>query len=274
MKLIAITLGALATFVAAQDVPSLPECGQFCANDMLTGQAPGLGCSANDMTCICQNRNFIYGLRDCSAATCGPEDARRIVDFGIALCRDNGVEITTGSGGEITTPTGTDGGEDATATPSGSLSTIFTTISSGDSVITTPIATTIIGGGSDETTGTDESTDASETTGTEDASETPGATTTDASGLISTVTSEDTTFVTTLTTDDSETIVSTITSEDTTLVTTITTSTEEETTTETTTETDGSDGSETTTDEGGAAMPQRTMAPAGILAAGLAVLLF
>lgn len=54
---------------------------------MLNGQAPGLGCTANDISCVCQNRNFIYGLRDCSAATCGSEDARRIVEFGISICR-------------------------------------------------------------------------------------------------------------------------------------------------------------------------------------------
>jgi hypothetical protein len=203
-------LGALATFAAAQDISTLPECGQFCAEDMVTGQASGLGCSANDLQCLCQNINFIYGLRDCSAATCSPEDAQRIVEYGIAVCRDAGVVVTTGMGDM----------------PTATASTILTTISSGDSAIsTTPVATTTISDDDEEATSTD-----------------------GGSEVVSTMTSEDTT------------VVSTMTSDGTTVVTTISTVTDEA----------GATGTETSTEEEGAA---RTMAPVGVLAAGLAVLL-
>lgn len=54
---------------------------------MLNVEAPNLGCAVNDLACLCQNKDFTYGLRDCSAATCGSEEARQIVEFGIQLCR-------------------------------------------------------------------------------------------------------------------------------------------------------------------------------------------
>lgn len=51
-------------------------------------------CSANDVGCLCQSEKFIMGLRDCATATCGDQDAQRVVQAGIALCRNAGVEIT------------------------------------------------------------------------------------------------------------------------------------------------------------------------------------
>jgi hypothetical protein len=255
MKSFAIALGALATVVAAQEISGLPECGRFCATDMLNGQAAGIGCESNDLQCLCQSADFMYGLRDCSAATCGPDDARKIIEYGVQICRDAGVEITAGPTGNPSATATSDGGNDSTDTTEGTdgagglVSTILTTVSSdGEAVTTTPVATTTIGSGA--TTATE--------SGSNTPSETPGSSDTSGTGgLVSTITTDGTTLVTTLSTvtssgDGSE------------------------------TETESGDGGESTNTEGGssettesdgAAMPQRTMAPAGIIAAGLAALL-
>jgi hypothetical protein len=49
-------------------------------------KAEELGCKQNDLRCLCANKNFLYGLRDCSAAICPAEDARKVVDYGISIC--------------------------------------------------------------------------------------------------------------------------------------------------------------------------------------------
>ena len=54
---------------------------------MTTNKGSELECENNDIECLCQNPNFIYGLRDCSSATCDDEEARRIIDFGVQLCK-------------------------------------------------------------------------------------------------------------------------------------------------------------------------------------------
>jgi hypothetical protein len=66
-------------------------------------KASELGCAPNDFSCLCQNVNFTYGLRDCSAAVCNSEDASRILAYGQALCSGYGIEITTASGSAIVT---------------------------------------------------------------------------------------------------------------------------------------------------------------------------
>jgi hypothetical protein len=49
-------------------------------------KADELGCKQNDLRCLCANKNFLYGLRDCSAAICPAEDARKVVEYGISIC--------------------------------------------------------------------------------------------------------------------------------------------------------------------------------------------
>jgi hypothetical protein len=257
MKSFAITLSALAAMVVAQNTADLPECGQICATNMLSGnKAEELGCAANDLSCLCQDQDFIYGFRDCSAATCGSDDARRIVEFGLSVCRDAGVLITTASDGEPTI-TGTDGGD----------SNALSTISSGGSAISTVTGGSTPSSGSADTTVTETATE----TGTPSASgssssgslsgslsssaaDLSSSITSGASGLISTITSEGSTFVTTFSTapDSSET---------------------GDESTETGDESTATDGAATSTDPDGAAMPQRTLAPAGIIVAGLAAFL-
>ncbi|KAH7177696.1 hypothetical protein DER46DRAFT_589306 [Fusarium sp. MPI-SDFR-AT-0072] len=90
-----------------------------------------LGCDAGDIGCLCTNQNFIYGLRDCSAAICNSEQAAQVLNYGLEICRRAGVQITTGASGEVS----------ATATGSGAVRTVLSTLTSGDSTITSAIST-------------------------------------------------------------------------------------------------------------------------------------
>lgn len=45
-----------------------------------------LGCDTGDIACLCTNKNFIYGLRDCSGAICSESEASQVVKYGIAIC--------------------------------------------------------------------------------------------------------------------------------------------------------------------------------------------
>jgi hypothetical protein len=65
---VAAALAAL-QLVAAQD--PFPACVVECAVDA-RGKFGELGCtSAEDRTCLCQNENFGFGIRDCSVPKCG-----------------------------------------------------------------------------------------------------------------------------------------------------------------------------------------------------------
>ena len=51
-------------------------------------KAKELGCgdSKEVLKCLCANKNFAYGLRDCAAASCsGTPD--KIVAYGLELCK-------------------------------------------------------------------------------------------------------------------------------------------------------------------------------------------
>jgi hypothetical protein len=113
---------------------------QTCANNMLAAdKAEELGCKQNDLKCLCANKNFLYGLRDCSAAICSAEDARKVVEYGISVCACRspsrssygisthsvtaaGVAIQTSSGGGVgsASNTGSASGPIATTPASGS----------------------------------------------------------------------------------------------------------------------------------------------------------
>ncbi|OAA46408.1 CFEM domain containing protein [Metarhizium rileyi] len=146
----ALTLVAAA---AAQDVSALAQCGQTCANNMMAaGKAEELGCKASDLKCLCSNANFLYGLRDCSRAICSDQDANKVVEYGVRVCKDAGVEVTGGNGGNggDASQTGTKSG-DATHTGEGGsgvrVTTIYGTETGTDGkVITTPVATSTISG--------------------------------------------------------------------------------------------------------------------------------
>lgn len=90
-----------------------------------------LGCDAGDVSCLCTNSNFIYGLRDCSAAICNDEQAAAVLSYGLEICRRAGVAITTGASGSVS----------ASATGSGAVRTILSTLTESGSTITSAVST-------------------------------------------------------------------------------------------------------------------------------------
>lgn len=90
-----------------------------------------LGCDAGDVSCLCTNQDFIYGLRDCSAAICNSEQAAAVVAYGLAICRQAGVQITTGSAGSVS----------ASASGTGAVRTVLSTVTQSDSTITSAVST-------------------------------------------------------------------------------------------------------------------------------------
>uniref|UniRef100_A0A8H7NKW8 CFEM domain-containing protein n=1 Tax=Bionectria ochroleuca TaxID=29856 RepID=A0A8H7NKW8_BIOOC len=236
MKSILATIGAFATLALAQDISGLPQCGQICATSMWgAAKAEELGCSANDLVCLCKNKNFLFGIRDCSAATCSSDDARKMVEFGLQACRDVGVQITDG-GNQSGTSAANPSASSDTNQSGASASTIFSTVTTGSGTVVAPVSTTTFGNSASNT------------------AVAPGTN----GGLVSTVTSGESTFVVTLSTDSTAAASETESGSGSSQATDGTTATE---------------GAASSTESGGAAMPQQTLAPAAILGAGLAALL-
>jgi hypothetical protein len=58
----------------------------------MLNKASELGCSGGtsadnaDGVCLCNNVDFSYGIRDCSAAICSPEEKRTAVQYGVDWC--------------------------------------------------------------------------------------------------------------------------------------------------------------------------------------------
>lgn len=53
---------------------------------MMNGKASELGCATKDLACLCANKDFAYGLRDCSSETCGSDKAGAVVAYGVKIC--------------------------------------------------------------------------------------------------------------------------------------------------------------------------------------------
>jgi hypothetical protein len=144
MKSSFLTVFGLVAAAAAQSSSDLPQCGQTCVSNMVSAaKSQELGCDAGDVSCLCTNQDFIYGLRDCSAAICNSEQAAAVVAYGLALCRQAGVQITTGSAGSVS----------ASATGTGAVRTILSTLVESDTTITSAVSTisgTATGGSEDD----------------------------------------------------------------------------------------------------------------------------
>jgi hypothetical protein len=52
----------------------------------MLGKYADLGCSGPDPSCVCQNMNFYYGVRDCANAACGSSDAKTVIAFESSYC--------------------------------------------------------------------------------------------------------------------------------------------------------------------------------------------
>ncbi|KAJ4136090.1 hypothetical protein NW768_003698 [Fusarium equiseti] len=132
MKSALLTVFGLVAAATAQSSGDLPQCGQTCASNMVSAaKSQELGCDAGDVSCLCTNSDFIYGLRDCSAAICNDEQAAAVVAYGLAICRQAGVQITTGSAGSVS----------ASATGTGAVRTVLSTLTESDSTITSALST-------------------------------------------------------------------------------------------------------------------------------------
>lgn len=116
-------------------------------------KADELGCKQNDLRCLCANKNFLYGLRDCSAAICPAEDARKVVEYGISICAGkppfSAMSMSSlpyasvGAGVSIQTSGGGSGGASNTGSAAGSATTngassIATTSASSPATVSYP----------------------------------------------------------------------------------------------------------------------------------------
>ncbi|KAK4155061.1 CFEM domain-containing protein [Chaetomidium leptoderma] len=141
-----------AAVVAATDFPAdFPECGKLCGSNML-GLAAELGCGANDIACLCGNKDFSNGIRDCSTQACGDAAvASVVIAWGNSLCSGAGSATSaagsaTASAGESASASGGDsasGSGSATANPV--VTEVVATITSDGKTFTTTYASTIAG---------------------------------------------------------------------------------------------------------------------------------
>ncbi|KAJ5211432.1 uncharacterized protein N7498_003078 [Penicillium cinerascens] len=77
------TVTATATPTA---VSNLSTCGQTCFYNMLAQYAT-LGCSSTtDASCLCENINFYYGLRDCSDQACNTDETTAVLAYESYYC--------------------------------------------------------------------------------------------------------------------------------------------------------------------------------------------
>ncbi|KAK3949219.1 hypothetical protein QBC32DRAFT_220174, partial [Pseudoneurospora amorphoporcata] len=71
--------------VTATGLAALPSCGQTCFNNMVA-QYSALGCASPAPSCLCENANFEYGLRDCSNSACRTAAASSIIAYRSSYC--------------------------------------------------------------------------------------------------------------------------------------------------------------------------------------------
>ncbi|KAJ6255789.1 hypothetical protein Dda_9470 [Drechslerella dactyloides] len=99
-------LGILALFstIASAQRVSLPSCAQTCLSNAVFQSS----CSEEDIRCLCRSAVYIDAATCCVRSTCEDNDIQQAEDYGVALCRVNGVVINVPSncGGDGSTNTG------------------------------------------------------------------------------------------------------------------------------------------------------------------------
>ncbi|KEZ46909.1 hypothetical protein SAPIO_CDS0249 [Scedosporium apiospermum] len=145
----ALILAAGAVGIHAQDVSSLPPCGQVCIQNMI-GKAGEFGCQSTDVACLCRSRDFVYGIRDCSVESCS-SSAEQVIQYGVDFCRSQGIEVSTdGEGGATnasptdtaaTNTAGTDTAGTTTETPATETTTPSPATETATETATTPTTT-------------------------------------------------------------------------------------------------------------------------------------
>lgn len=118
----------------------MPSCGRTCGDNMF-GQAtsPAIGCdSQTDYTCLCNEPNFLYGVRDCSSQTCQDiDDANAAVAWGNDFCASYSGTVSVATETSNSTATATT----ATSTPTATTTTVETTTSDSSTFETTVVST-------------------------------------------------------------------------------------------------------------------------------------
>lgn len=64
----------------------------MCLNNML-GLAGSLGCKENDMACLCDNKDFAYGIHDCTVEACPDENVAAVQSYAQSLCSSAGMYL-------------------------------------------------------------------------------------------------------------------------------------------------------------------------------------
>ncbi|KAK4444122.1 hypothetical protein QBC34DRAFT_187861 [Podospora aff. communis PSN243] len=86
-----VTFGAGAL---AQSITDLPQCGQICIGNMIA-LSSSLGCPLvsgyPDARCFCSKPDFGYGIRDCTAQSCPPQDIAPVANLAAVLCAEAAV---------------------------------------------------------------------------------------------------------------------------------------------------------------------------------------
>ncbi|GLB38123.1 hypothetical protein LshimejAT787_0411740 [Lyophyllum shimeji] len=72
----------LQTLVNAQNIASLPQCAQDCANIIATA----IGCAPTDITCLCQSKTFATATLQCSAQRCSQQDQSSAIGTLASIC--------------------------------------------------------------------------------------------------------------------------------------------------------------------------------------------
>lgn len=57
----------------------------MCISNM-NAKASALGCRANDMACLCNNMDYQYGIRDCTAEACPGDNPAEVVTMALSKC--------------------------------------------------------------------------------------------------------------------------------------------------------------------------------------------
>jgi hypothetical protein len=58
---------------------------QMCINNMLA-LASKLGCDPTNVSCLCNNKDFGYGINDCTSEACGSADLPDVQSYGASMC--------------------------------------------------------------------------------------------------------------------------------------------------------------------------------------------
>ncbi|KAK7042527.1 CFEM domain-containing protein [Favolaschia claudopus] len=74
--------------------------GPACEQDCLAH--PNLGnCKASDLTCLCNNNDFVQGTFDCIKAACTGTDLASAIALAAATCQSVGVTLASAAGAEF-----------------------------------------------------------------------------------------------------------------------------------------------------------------------------